>query len=276
MPQAFTGALSLGQIFPQHLQPSRPSTSAVRSARSRNRGAAWAHDLAQWRQYRLASAAGDRQRESIEAEYARLAVAGPDFTGYHVNSSFTEPPLHQITREDRIKALSHFDAIRAGLYRHCRSARGQAVSYNYRHVFGVLLSYAVKRGRVYPALETIAAAAMCSRTTVLRAIAWLRLYGLLERIRRLTRERTPLGSLRVRQTSNAYRLNTTLAGLSSVALAVFRGGPSATSRLHQSTSPSREEEKRFAVDGLLPLAVDEGGFFSPEAIAKRRQQLGLR
>ena len=276
MPQAIAGALSLGQIFPQHLQPSRPSTSSVRSARSRNRGAAWAHDLAQWRQYRLASAAGDRQRESVEAEYARLSAAGPDFTGYHVNSSFAEPPLHQITREDRIKALGHFDAIRAGLYRHCRSARGQAVSYNYRHVFGVLLSYAVKRGRVYPALETIAAAAMCSRSTVLRAIAWLRLYGLLQRIRRLTRDRTALGSVRVRQTSNAYRLNITLAGLSSIALAVFRGGPSATSGPHQSTQTLCNKEGARNGTGLLPIAVDDAGFFSPQAIAKRRQQMGLR
>ena len=62
--------------------------------------------------------------------------------------------LRQITREDRIKALAHFDALRAGLYRHCRSSRGQAVSYN-RHVYGVLLSYAVMRGRVFPSLETM-------------------------------------------------------------------------------------------------------------------------
>ena len=79
-------------------------------------------------------------------------------------------------------------------------------SQNYRHVYGVLLSYAVKRGRVFPCLETIAAAAMVSRTTVLRAIAWLKLFGFLDRIRRLKREQTPLGSVRVCQTSNAYRL----------------------------------------------------------------------
>ena len=130
----------------------------MRSARSRNRAAAWQHDLAQWRQYQIARAP-DREA-ATNAEYEHQLAGGPDFTAYHVGSSFAEPPLHQITREDRVRALQAFDAVRAGLYRHCRAPRAQAVSQNYRHVYGVLLSYAVKRGRVYPCLETIAMAAM--------------------------------------------------------------------------------------------------------------------
>jgi hypothetical protein len=234
--------LSLGDALPAPSAP-LPSRPTVRSARSRHRAAAWQHDLAQWRLYRLAQEPAEARCAEIDAEYERLASAGPDFTAYHVGSSFAEPPLHQITREDRVRALQAFDAVRAGLYRHCRAPRAQAVSQNYRHVYGVLLSYAVKRGRVYPCLETIAMAAMVSRSTVLRAIAWLKLFGFLDRIRRLKREQTPLGSVRVCQTSNAYRLTTTLTGLSALALGVFRGGPSATTGLHQLKQMLSNKEK---------------------------------
>ena len=92
----------------------------------------------------------DAQIAVLDAEHERLRAQGPDFTGYHTGSEFREPPAHNITREDRIKILVQFDGIRAGLYKHCRSERGQAVSYNYRQVLGVLLSFAVKRGRVFP------------------------------------------------------------------------------------------------------------------------------
>ena len=104
------------------------------------------------------------QIAAIDAEYERLQSEGPDFTGYHTGSEFREPPAHSITREDRIKILVQFDGIRAGLYKHCRSERGQAVSYNYRQVLGVLLSFAVKRGRVFPSLDTIARMAMVSKS----------------------------------------------------------------------------------------------------------------
>jgi hypothetical protein len=233
--------LALGNLL---AAPSAPSPRpTVRSARSRNRAAAWQYDLAQWRLYRLAQEPGEARCAEVDAEYERQLAGGPDFSAYHVGSSFAEPPLHQITREDRVRALQTFDAIRTGLYRHCRAPRAQAVSQNYRHVFGVLLSYAVKRGRVFPSLETIAAAAMCSRSTVLRAIAWLKLFGLVDRIRRLARVRTPLGNMQSRQTSNAYRVNVTLSGLSSLALAVFRAAPSVTTRLHQSKQMLSNKEK---------------------------------
>ena len=223
--------LALGDLIPA---PSAPSTMpTVRSARSRNRAQRMGARLGAMAAVPLAREPAEARRAEVEAEYERQLAGGPDFTAYHVGSAFVEPPLHQITREDRVRVLQAFDAVRAGLYRHCRAPRAQAVSQNYRHVYGVLLSYAVKRGRVYPSLETIAMAAMVSRSTVLRAIAWLKLFGFLDRIRRLKREQTPLGSVRVCQTSNAYRLTTTLTGLSALALAVFRGAPSATTGLHQ-------------------------------------------
>ena len=244
MPQpSFAGAISLGQFSLRlynlpHLAGRQCAPHAAATAPQR-----WAHDLAQWRLYQLAREPARRAAPRLKPSTSASSPGGPDFTAYHVGSAFAEPPLHQITREDRVRVLQAFDAVRAGLYRHCRAPRAQAVSQNYRHVYGVLLSYAVKRGRVYPCLETIAMAAMVSRSTVLRAIAWLKLFGFLDRIRRLKREQTPLGSVRVCQTSNAYRLTTTLTGLSALALGVFRGAPSATTRLHQPTQMLSNKEK---------------------------------
>ena len=78
-----------------------------------------------------------------------------------------------------------------------------AVSKNYREVVGVVLSFAVKHRRVLPSLETIARMAMISKQTVLNALAWLALYGVLDELRRIVRTSGLLGP-RVRQTSNAY------------------------------------------------------------------------
>ena len=59
--------------------------------------------------------------------------------------------------------------------------------------------------------------------TVQRAVEWLELFGFVGRVRRLARMRTPLGSVKVQQASNAYRLTTRLAGLGAMALNVFSG-----------------------------------------------------
>jgi hypothetical protein len=69
----------------------------------------------------------------------------------------------------------------------------------------VLPSFAVKRGRVFPSLDTIARMAMVSRSIVLRAVSWLALYGFLDKLRRIVRKVGTLGPRTV-QTSNAYVL----------------------------------------------------------------------
>ena len=68
----------------------------------------------------------------------------------------------------------------------------------------MLSSFAVKRRRVFPSLETIARMAMVSKQTVLNALAWLALYGFLDRLRRIVRTTGLLGP-RVRQTSQRLR-----------------------------------------------------------------------
>ena len=95
----------------------------------------------------------------------------------------------------------------------------------------MLLSFAVKRRRVFPSLETIARMAMVSKQTVLNALAWLALYGFLDKLRRIVRKTGLLGP-RVCQTANAYTLRFP-KGLGDLAAGVFGLPLSPTTGLHQ-------------------------------------------
>jgi hypothetical protein len=198
-------AHSLADIFAGAEQIRNLPAAKVKSARSQNRAAAYAYDLAQWRTYKLAMAPDEAERNIIEQAYRRRLEEGPDFAHYHVGSDFSEPPIHQLTPEDKRTMLNAFDQVRAWLWRNARKPRGQAVSRAYREVLSVLLSFALKYGRVYPSLATIARLACCSERTVANALQWLRTFGFLDWQRRLKRTAGLLGAV-VRQTSNAYRL----------------------------------------------------------------------
>lgn len=105
----------------------------------------------------------------------------------------------------------------------------------------MLLSFAAKRGRVFPSLDTIARMAMCSKSTVLNAIAWLELYGFLDKLRRIVRTTGLLGP-RVRQTSNAYALRFP-KGLGGLAVNVF--GLTADHNNCPPSDSNSEVKKRF-------------------------------
>jgi hypothetical protein len=236
----------------------------VRSARSRNRAEAWAYDLARQRDYALAMARSEAERVEIDTAYEAERAAGPDFTRYHSGSGFEEPPEHRLDREGANRILVAFDVIRAGMFRHCRVPRrrpaaqdgstGPAAapqieqaappSRNYREVLRVLLRYAVRFGRVFPQLATIAREACVSARTVQNALDWLRRFGFVDRMRRLVRERGGLGGKRCRQTSNAYRVGFPI-GIGRLAQSVFKrivyatGSRASTTRnsCHPSGSP---------------------------------------
>ena len=215
-------AYSLAELLgsTSHLQPTprQQGRERVASARSRNRAAAWAYDLAQWREYRLAMARDAGEREAIEIEYAARLEAGPDFCHYHSSSTYDPAPVNCIDRQGKREILTAFDQVRAWLWRNARKARGQAVSRIYREVLQVLLSFAVKYGAVFPSIATIAKLACCSERTVSNALQWLKTFGFLSWQRRLKRIPTVLGQV-VRQTSNAYRLG--LERLATIGAGVF-------------------------------------------------------
>jgi hypothetical protein len=202
----------------QQLQPKSIYRSKVRSARSQNRAAAHAYDLVQWREYRVAMARSDEERDAIEAEYAERLEAGPSFVSYHAGSDFSEPHRHELNKEGMRKMLAAFDAVQAWQWERQRKHRGQAVSLRYKAVLKVLLSFAVRYGQVFPKLETIARMVKCSKTTVVNALRWLKVWGFLDWQRRLKRVVTRLGTM-VRQTSNAYRL--ALSGLAAIGVAIL-------------------------------------------------------
>jgi Helix-turn-helix domain len=240
---AFAGTIPLDQN----------SDRVIRSARSRNRAAAWQYDLARWRSFHHSRLTSQDDLAKVDAEYQQLLEQGPDFIGYHRESEFREPPKLSITREDRIRILTMFDGIRAGLYKHCRSERGQAVSRNYRDVLGVLLSFAVKRGRVFPSLDTIARLALVSKRTVQHAIAWLALYGFLDKLRRITRRQGMLGQRTV-QTSNAYVMRFP-RGLGGLAAGVFCFGADGNN-CHPSESNSAVKKRLSEEEGADPALFD--------------------
>jgi hypothetical protein len=215
---AYSLADILGNTALLQPTPRQQGRERVASARSRNRGAAWAYDLAQWRQYRLSLARSEAEHASIEAEYEERVAAGPDFCTYREGSDFTEPHRHQLSAADKWATLHAFDSVRDWLYRNARKAHGQGVSLVYRKVLEFLLSLGVKHGTVYPALATIAAAVGCNPRTVSNALRWLKLWGFLDWHRRIKRVATRLGSVS-RQTSNAYVL--VLKGLAAIGVAIF-------------------------------------------------------
>ena len=236
-------AYSLADILgnTQQLQPTprQVGRDHARSARSRNRAGAWAYDLAAWREYRLATARTDRERQAIEAEYLARLEAGPDFASHRSGSDFSEPPLHQLDGAERRKMLAAFDAVREWQWRNNRKAHGQGISLRYREILRFLLNVGRKYGRIFPALATIAQACSCSVKTVCNALAWLAAWGFLSWKRRLKRVPTGLGMM-VRQTSNAYRI--ALSGLAAIGSAMFSRG---AERNH--STPSRVMGFRWSV-----------------------------
>ena len=130
----------LGNTSQLQPTPRQVGREHARSARSRNRAGAWAYDLAAWREYRLATARNDRERQAIEAEYLARLEAGPDFASHRSGSDFSEPPLHQLDASERRKVLAAFDAVREWQWRNNRKAHGQGISLRYREVLRFLLN----------------------------------------------------------------------------------------------------------------------------------------
>ena len=92
---------------------------------------------------------------------------------------------------------------------------------------------------------------MVSKRTVLNAIAWLALYGFLDRLRRIARIAGLLGP-RVRQTSNAYVLRFP-KGLGGLAVNVFGLAPECN---NCTPSDSNSEVKTgFQGSGVLDLGL---------------------
>jgi hypothetical protein len=130
-------------------------------------------------------------------------------------------------------------------------------SRNYRAVLDVLLGYAVRFSQVYPALETIARAAAVSVRTVQNAIDWLRRFGFVERVRRLVRERSRLGGVCCRQTSNAYRVGLP-TGIGQFAQSVFKRIAYATGGRRASTTRNTCHPLGFPSSPNLSDPLSEG------------------
>jgi hypothetical protein len=213
-------AYSLADLLGQTAQP-QPSArqqgrERAHSPRSKNRAGAWAEDLGRWYAYHLGRTTTDAQRAEVDAEYQRRLEHGPDWQHYRAHSDYSAPHVHQLTAEDRRAALAAFDAVADWLYaQRTPGDHSQRVSGHYRDVFRYLLNTAMRFGQAFPSYTRIAERCQCSRRTVASALAWLRLWGLLDWQRRI--RRTAAGV--VRQTTNGYRL--LVKGLAAIGAKVF-------------------------------------------------------
>lgn len=162
-------------------------------------------------------AKSEEEVAEVDEAYEVECQRGPDFTRYHAGSDHRQAPERRLDRNDSARILHAFDVIYRGMFKSCRVMRRrprggpdieQAAppSRRYRDVLAILLRYAVRFGRVFPKLETLAHDACVSVRTVQHALRWLRAHGFVHWVRRVVRERGRLGGVRSRQTSNGYAI----------------------------------------------------------------------
>jgi hypothetical protein len=160
-------------------------------------------------------AKSDEEVAQIDEAYEAERQAGPDFTRYHVGSQFVQAATCRLDRSDGARILHAFDVIYRGMFKSAKVMRGRPhggpqieqvapPSRRYRDVLAILVRYAVRFGRVFPKLTTIAHDACVSLRTAQNALQWLRQHGFVFWVRRVVKERGGLGGVRSRQTSNAY------------------------------------------------------------------------
>ena len=92
-----------------------------------------------------------RASRRSKREYQQRAAAGPDFTGYHAKSDFSEPHVHDL---DKRRQASDPDGLRPGprvvVAERPEAARPGREPRLPRGAFSVLLSFAVKYRQAYP------------------------------------------------------------------------------------------------------------------------------
>jgi hypothetical protein len=175
-------------------------------ARARRRTGQWQQNLAREASYASRRARSEAERERVWQAYEEELERGPDFTRYHGESDFTEPPVIALDRNEM--ARLRFQLI--GLYNNswAKKAKGKhagLIQHSTIRVFDALCSLAKKHGRVFPSQEGLAQLAKCSKNTVIAALKELALFGFITVYRRIKRVPTLLG-YRVEQDTNAYSI----------------------------------------------------------------------
>jgi hypothetical protein len=240
-----------------------PAPSPVKSARSRNRAAAWESDLARTATYLMGQCRTDEERAFVERLYDEAADEGPDFTHYRGKSAFQNAPKLGIDRNAYARILKALDMIERGIYRQCREKGKQGIPRTAARVLKTLLGLALQYGEVRPSLEGIGRLACVCKQTVVNCLKVLQLYGFVVVHRRIKRIRTALG-LKVVQDTNAYTIQEP-QGLGALATRLFSQAseskkPSASSKDSSFNKTKGQNSGRAEVpDGVYSNLYEQWG-----------------
>ena len=202
------GLQSLSEAIQAQLPnlPDRPRDSGQKKVRATTRAAQWRADMARACAYQLSRARTPEEAERIEADYAQVLESKPDFASYRRKSEFCPAPRLNLNRDALARLKFKMQAIRRGTwFTKEKGKHSGGVPHSVMEVFDALLSLAVKHGQVFPSLVGLGILATRSKQTVVNAIKVLESYGVVTRIRRIKRIRTPMGQKTVQDT-NAYTL----------------------------------------------------------------------
>ena len=207
-------------LFPEMGNVAPSPTPRVKSARSRNRAAAWEQDLTRTATYLMGQARTEDERAFVDRLYDEALEEGPDFTNYRAKSLFQAAPKLGIDRNAYARILNALEMIERGIYRNGREKGKQGVPRTVARVLKALLNLALKYGEVRPSLDGIKVLACVCKQTVVNCLKVLEFYGFVIVHRRIKRIRTALG-FKVVQDTNAYTIQEP-QGLGALAMRIFK------------------------------------------------------
>jgi len=193
--------------------------AAPKRIRNRNRKAV--HDVEVRRvAVQMAMQAPDRENEILEEAERRIAQ-GPDFTRYHRNSRFQDPPNGKMDRNEAARIMQAARTVESKSWRNRKKGKhGGLLGRAAMRLLEVLL-YVVKKDKgCFPSYSRLATLCRMSRRTVVSAMATLEFFGFVTVHRRIKRMRTQFG-FRVVQDSNAYEIQMPAKGVGAMMCSVF-------------------------------------------------------
>ena len=192
-----------------------------------------------------------------QARLAATIAAAPDRVPTPANpnkfrgrSTFCEPPVQNIDRNERARILSKAEAIETRTRQ--RGRHGGALGRPALHVLRTLLLKFLGPRGCFPSIQTLMRATSYCKQTVVTALRRLELAGLIRRIRRVERREvtrvSPVTGLvqsyvGTCQTSNAYLIQPAHGGLSLLA-----PRPTSRTRVPDRTLPFLEQMITSFVD----------------------------
>jgi hypothetical protein len=218
---------------------------------------------ADWHSQAYLAAAELRRRHQDQAEQIDDALAdelgrGPDFARCHRGSLFVNPPKNNLDRNfvARLWFVAQMVERKSWACR-AKGKHGGTIGTVAMEVLRTML-FVIKKvdGRLYPSFEALATLSRKSKQAVVTAIKVLERMGFVTVHKRIKRVQTPLG-VRVVQDSNAYEFHLPVKGLGALAMAVFCGRSSESTKSDAIVTPYTTTKDSASGEVQRGLAMKE-------------------